>query len=181
MVHTRKRGVVGRSVVLVTLLLLVPGSTRAQQEAGDPEDVATLDGIIRAYYEVVSRPAGVPADRARDEWIHRPGALVGHPEAGPDGRPRLVTMSLGEFHDRFGGPDAQPFYEWEVHRDVHRFGSVAHVWSTYVSSREPHGEPLGRGINSIQLHHDGQRWWIVSWIYDRERQGSPIPGDYLPE
>jgi hypothetical protein len=55
------------------------------------------------------------------------------------------------------------------------------VWSTYASSREPGGEPLSRGINSIQLYHDGQRWWIMSWIYDREREGNPIPPAYMVE
>jgi hypothetical protein len=165
----------------MALLASLPGRAAAQQGGGDPDDVTTIEGILEAYYEVVSRPAAVPADRARDEWIHHPDALVGYPATGPDGEPTLVTMSLGEFHDRFGGPDSEPFYEWEVHRDVHRFGNIAHVWSTYASSREPGGEPLSRGINSIQLYHDGQRWWIMSWIYDREREGNPIPPAYMVE
>ena len=68
-----------------------------------------------------------------------------------------------------------------MHRVVQRFGNVAHVWSTYASSREPGGDVFGRGINSIQLYHDGSRWWITSWIFDQERAGNEIPAEFLPE
>lgn len=167
-------------MLLVAALLAVPSTLRGQQEGGSWDDVATLDGILRAYYEVVSRPAGQPADRARDEWIHHPDALVAIARLGAEGQPELHTMSIGEYHDLFGAPDEESFFEWEIHRTVHRFGSVAHVWSTYASSRAPGGEIFSRGINSIQLFNDGRRWWITSWIFDSERAGNSIPAEYLP-
>jgi hypothetical protein len=153
----------------------------AQVGGGRAEDVETLDGILEAYYEVVSRPAGVAADRERDEWIHHPDALVAITGIEPSGSPVILTMTLAEYHDRHGAAAESAFYEWEVHREVHRFGNVAHVWSTYASSVEPRGEVSGRGINSIQLYHDGLRWWILSWVFDTERAGNPIPEEYLPE
>jgi hypothetical protein len=91
-----------------------------------------------------------------------------------------MTMTLGEYHDRYGGPEDRGFFEREIHREVERFGNVAHVWSTYASSEQPGGPTVARGINSIELYHDGERWWITSWIFDSERAGSPIPADYLP-
>lgn len=152
------------------------------QEAGPrPEDVRTLDGIIAAFYDIVSGPAGGSPDRARDRTIHHPDALVSIAGEGPNGRPFLRTMTLDGYHDAFGGPRAEPFYEYELHRVVQRFGHVTHVWSTYASSREPGGEPFTRGINSIQLYHDGERWWITSWIFDSERAGNPLPAEYLPD
>jgi len=160
--------------------LLAPCALQAQVGGGRVEDVATLDGILAAYYEVVSRPVGTAPDRERDEWIHHPDALVAITGLGADGAPLIRTMTLSEYHDRFGDPEAEAFYEWEVHRVVQRFGNVAHVWSTYASSREPGGEVFGRGINSIQLYHDGDRWWITSWIFDQERAGNEIPPEYLP-
>jgi len=166
-------------VVVAVLVAVHPA--RAQVGGGRAEDVETLDGILAAYYEVVSRPAGVPADRARDEWIHYPDARVAITGAGPDGRPLIMTMTLGEYHDRYGGPEERGFFEWEIHRTVERFGNVAHVWSTYVSSEEPDGPAIARGINSIELYHDGARWWITSWIFDSERAGNPIPDEYLPD
>ncbi len=60
-------------------LLALSASVQAQERVLPiPEDVQTLDGIIKAYYEVVSGPAGESADRARDESLHHPAALVDH-------------------------------------------------------------------------------------------------------
>ncbi|MCL7959768.1 MAG: hypothetical protein M8861_06220 [marine benthic group bacterium] len=166
--------------LLFFVALLAPGPIQAQVGGGSMEDVETLDGILDAYYEVVSRPAGTAPDRERDEWIHHPDALVAITGLGADGDPVIQTMTLAEYHDRFGAADAPAFFEWEVHRTVQRFGNVAHVWSTYASSGEPDGEVFGRGINSIQLYHDGSRWWITSWIFDQERAGNEIPPEFLP-
>ena len=45
---------------VVVALAMTPAPADAQQ-AARPEDVATIDGIIKAYYEVVSGPAGETA------------------------------------------------------------------------------------------------------------------------
>ncbi len=78
-------------------------------------------------------------------------------------------ITLSQYHDDFGGARQQPFYEWEINRETQRFGNVAHVWSTYASSREPAGEIFTR------------RWWITSWSFDQEREGLEVPGEYLAE
>jgi len=170
------------TLFIAALLLLGPLSAMAQvgQATADPDDVRTLDDIIRAYYEVVSGPAGETADRARDKTLHLPNALVGVPGQDEIGDPQLITMTLDDYHDQSGGPRSEGFFEKEIHRVVQRFGNVAHVMSTYASSTTPGGEAFDRGINSIQLTWDGERWWIVSWIFDSERPDNPIPLHFLP-
>ncbi len=173
-----------RIVPLVFVLLCTWSQTALAQggrPAADPADVATLDDIIRVYYEVVSGPAGESANRARDQTLHLPDALVGVPGQDEDGKPILVTMTLDDYHDQSGGIRAEGFFEKEIHRVVNRFGNVAHVMSTYASSKTPDGEIFDRGINSIQLTWRDNRWWIVSWIFDSERPDNPIPKEYLPE
>ena len=169
-----------QSAPIAFALLTAAAPTFAQVPASWQEDVRTLDGIIHAYYEVVSGPAGAAPDRARDEFLHHPDALIGVPVPDDSGEMRLLTMTLAGFYDRVGGVRDAPFYEWEVHRVVHRFGMIAHVWSTYVSSSAPDGPPTSRGVNSIQLSFDGERWWVMGWIYDRERPGVSLPEEYLP-
>ena len=126
--------------ILALAVFLVATSSLVGQEPGggapspapaDPADVGTLDDILRAYYEVVSGPAGSLPDRARDHTLHVSGALVGIPGNAEAGEPPLVTMTLDAFHDRFGGARTQGFFEWEIHRTVQRFGSIAQVMSTY--------------------------------------------------
>lgn len=38
---------------------------------------------------------------------------------------------------------------------------------------------FARGINSIQLMKDGNRWWVVTIFWDSERPGNEIPAKYL--
>ena len=72
------------------------------------------------------------------------------------------------------------FWEREIARRVERYGNVAHVFSTYESRvKSPDTQPFSRGINSIQLVTNGERWWVVTILWDFDRPGNPIPPQYL--
>ena len=160
------------NTVLAVLLLSAPPALRSQEagaasEVPEPrlEDVATIDGIIQSYYEVVSGPAGEAADAARDRTLHHPDAWVAIAGVGADGNPSVNVISLDEYHGD-NAPRAQGFWEWETDREVRRSGNMVHVWSHYAAARTPDGEPFLRGVNSITLFHDGERWWIMGWMFD---------------
>ena len=72
------------------------------------------------------------------------------------------------------------FYEMEIARRTEQFGRLAQVWSTYESRHDPADpEPYMRGINSIQLFNDGNRWWILNIYWQQESDEHPIPEKYL--
>lgn len=76
----------------------------------------------------------------------------------------------------------QGFAERGVANRVEAFGNIAHVWSTYESRHDFKDEkPFARGINSITLIKDGDRYWVVQILWDSERPGTPIPEKYLPK
>lgn len=78
------------------------------------------------------------------------------------------------------GLEQNGFFEREIGRSVDSFGRIAQVFSAYDSRRSvDDAKPFQRGINSIQLLHDGTRWWIVSVFWDSERAENPIPPKYL--
>jgi hypothetical protein len=83
-------------------------------------------------------------------------------------------MTLAEFHRRSEGLVAGGFWEHEIHREEQLHGAVVHVWSTYEWRTAEDGPAGGRGVNSIQLYHDGERWWIASWIFDARRDLPPV-------
>ena len=168
------------SIATIILVVAISFSAAEAQEYPLHDDVATLDGIVEAYYDVVSVRAGQAADRARDESLHHPSALVSITGVGGDGNPTIETMTIGGYHNLLGGPRSEGFFEWEIHRVTERFGNVANIWSTYAHSDTEDGDAQGRGINSIQLYFDGSRWWITSWSFDSERPENPIPPQYLP-
>ncbi|MBL8958956.1 MAG: hypothetical protein JNJ98_03815, partial [Gemmatimonadetes bacterium] len=65
----------------------------AAQDA-DPRDVASVDAIIRAYYEAVSGPAGGRVDVARDRSLHHPNAWVAIAGKDSAGRPTVRVLTL---------------------------------------------------------------------------------------
>lgn len=172
---------------LLTLPLLIAistpsGSAQRKVPRGPfplAEDVQTLDGIIKAYYEVVSAPAGQPKQVERDHSLHHALARVAVTGKDRNGKPFVNMMTLDEYYqDNIVAESG--FFEKEIHRVTQEFGNIVHVWSTYEWRTDENGPIGGRGINSIQLYHDGKRWWITSWIYDSERKDNPIPSEFLP-
>jgi hypothetical protein len=151
----------------------------------NPADVATIDSIITAAYDEISGPAGKKRDWDRERSLYFPGARL-IPMAMKAGTadldlvPHLLDIEgfiarVEPFFAKSG------FYEKEVARRTEQFGQMAHVWSTYESRHdESDPEPFMRGINSIQLFNDGQRWWIVSIYWQQENPSAPIPEKYLP-
>jgi hypothetical protein len=132
-----------------------------------PGDVATLDGIVAAFYDIVSGAAGAPRQWERDRSLHHPKALIVMTGL-REGKPYSDALTLNEFHE-IEEPYSNGFYESEIHRETHQFGNIAQIRSVYETRYEKGGPVQRMGINFIQLYYDGHRWWIMSWMYDSLR------------
>jgi hypothetical protein len=142
----------------------------------DDSDAASIDGVVRALYEVISGPAGAPRDWDRERNLFFPGARLVPTRLGPDGLPIADVFDLeGYIASRTPMFEKDSFFETEVGRRTFVFGNIAHVLSSYELSRAPGEKPFVRGVNSIQLYNDGKRWWVVSIAWDSERPGNPLP------
>src|SRR6267378_7156022 len=133
----------------------------------NPADVASIDAIISAVYDVISGPAGKKRDWDRERSLFIPGARL-IPTATVPGKtdvdlaPLVLDVEgyIARVEPLF---EKEGFYEKEIARRIEQFGRIAHVWSTYESRHDPSDPaPFMRGINSFQLFNDGKRWWILS-------------------
>ena len=153
------------AAMLAGLLGWAAGSGLAAQGDPRPEDVRTINGIIQAFYEVVSGPAGGVNDVERDRSLHHPQAWIAIAGRNQAGDPVVRVTDLAGYHGD-NAPRQEGFYEWETAREVKRHGNMVSVWSHYASARTPGGEPFDRGVNNITLFWDGTRWWIMNWMFD---------------
>ncbi|HSB54374.1 MAG TPA: hypothetical protein VLD58_08455 [Gemmatimonadales bacterium] len=176
-----------KRLLLAAALAAFPLPALAQQHvevasvAPRAEDVGSLDGIIRAFYDVVSGPAGEARQWSRDRTLYIPEVRFVSMDVGKDGKVHANVMTHQQFVDRAnGGMVKQGFFETEIHRVTRSFGNVTHVFSTYEMRQKPEAPVFGRGVNSIQLFNDGTRWWILSVAWDDEREGNAIPREMLP-
>ena len=148
-------------------------------------DVESIDAIIRAAYDVISGPAGKKRDWDRERSLFVPGArLIPTATKTADAESDLAPQILDvEEYIKRVEPlfEKSGFYEMEIARRTEQFGQIAQVWSTYESKHSLNDpEPFMRGINSIQLFYDGERWWIVNIFWQHESTKSPLPAKYLP-
>lgn len=144
------------------------------------EDVSSLDGVIKAFYEVISGPAGEPRQWSRDRTLYIRGVRFVAMTVDKKGQPMARVADHQQFVDSTNAQLVEKgFFEWEIHRETKRFGNIAHIFSTYESRLTKDGPLIARGVNSIELYWDGRRWWIASGIWDEERKDNPIPKDLL--
>lgn len=168
-------------VAIVCMFLVIFSSKNIfAQTTKYGDNVATLDGIMKAYYDVVTVKKGEKISYERDSLLHISSAQVGWNQQEKGGKPHLIMVSLKEYHKLSDANlERNGFYEGEISRKVEKFGSVYHVWSTYETRNTSDGPIIGRGINSIELFFDGTRFWIITWVFDDERRDNPIPSEYL--
>lgn len=168
----------------LAILVFSLSSTVQTNEAkeADPADVATLDAIIKAVYDVISGDAGKARDWDRFRSLfHRDARLIPTGKNQQTGLTGARAMSPEDYIKRNEPFFAkQGFHEREAARRVETFGQIAHVFSTYEAFHTLEDKkPFMRGINSFQLLNDGKRWWVMTVYWQAETPDNPIPKKYL--
>ena len=139
------------------------------------DDVSSIDAIVNALYDAITFRVGEEPNLERLRSLFTPKAPF--IRITPDG---IIKMDLLSFISSFSGRvktgAMKSFYEAEISRKTNAFGSIAQVFSSYskgINTGDPNS--MVRGINSIQLFHDGQRWWMSSILWQDETEDNLIP------
>ncbi len=149
--------------------------------AANPADVVTLDAILAAVYDSISGAKGQTRKWDRFRSLFIPGARLiptGKRQNGETASrvltPEEFIASSGKFMEEVG------FFERSIANHIETFGNIAHVFSVYEGRHDTaDAKPFVRGINSIQLMNDGQRWWVVTIFWQAEDAANPLPQKYL--
>src|SRR3989454_3235910 len=129
-------------------------------------------------FRSISGPAGQPRQWARDRSLYIPGVKFVATGVGKRG-PYAAIMDHQTFVDEAdSGMVHAGFFEREIHRMTHTYGTVVHAFSTYEERRAADGPVVGRGINSIELFWDGTRWWIASAVW-LDRKSTRLNSSHL--
>ena len=175
------------SILFVSLVLSITGlaqpaaPTPTPREA-DPKDVASLDSIMKAVYEVISGDAGQKRDWDRFRSLfHKDAKLTPTGKNAQTGVTAARFMTPDDYVTRSGPVlERDGFHERELARHVDQYGNIAQVFSTYHAFRKADDKtPFLRGINSFQLMNDGKRRWVISIYWQAETPDNKIPKKYL--
>jgi hypothetical protein len=150
----------------------------ADQFAGD---ATSPQAIMRAFYASTSGPPGERHDwrRFRNLYLTYAQTIALLPD--PQGVIETRTLSIDEYvAAATPNLEQRGFQEQEIGHQTVRYGALAHVWSAYEAQ---HGSGAARivlrGINSVQLAHIADRWWIMNVTWTNERSAGPVPDALL--
>ena len=163
------------------IFLLLTWTTSAQDTY--EQDVQSIDQIMTALYEVISGDKGEKRDWDRFYYLFADDARLIPSSKNQEGIVNYRVMSPKEYREGSGNwLEENGFFEKEIHRITEQYGSLVHCWSSYESFRTSEDtEPFSRGINSIQILHDGDRWKIMQIYWLGETEENTIPPKYLPQ
>ena len=145
--------------------------------------VETLDSTLETLYAVISGERGEERDWALFNYLFKPEAKLIPTGKNQQGEYGAQFMTPSDYIKTAGNYLLENgFHEVEVYRTVDTFGNITQVFSTYESFHNKSDEkPFMRGINSIQLLNDGERWWVINIYWTQESPENPIPSVYLPK
>lgn len=169
---------------IALVMALFAGPALAQPDPR-PEDVASPEAIVEAGYAAIAHEPGQGFDWDRFRTLFLPEARLIPNTEQREGSFDVLTVEefiawIESVSPAPGSANDAGFVEEQISAEVVRYGDVAHVFSTYQKHVWDSDEILGRGINSFQLVHDGDRWWIAGVVWDEENGAGPIPPEYLP-
>jgi len=158
------------------IFMLVTSAAYGQDRTADPDDVATIDGLINAYYESVSgHPGKRDGERMLSLFIEGGKISINLTSDEP-------THQLAEDYLKTENflTISTDFFEREISRDTQAFGYMANVISTYgISDAMENTDYTARGVTVFQLVRHSGRWWILSTMWQREGPELPLPPHLL--
>ena len=144
-------------------------------------DNKSIDLTIKTLYSVISGDKEVERDWDLFKSLFHPDAKLIPSGPSKDGDFQAVYLSPDDYINRSGKwLFENGFHEREIHRVTDIFGNIAHVFSTYEAFRESSDKtPFMRGINSIQLMKNEEKWVIINIYWMQESDFYKIPKKYL--
>ena len=165
---------------LITTVLLTCMSSLAFAQAPTTsvnytKDVSSEAAIISALYEVISGEPGAPRDWERFKYLFAKDAFLIPTNKSNTGVYGYRKMTPEDYINFFSTRIKTGFFEKELKHELVSFGTVTHVFSTYETRETKNGPITNRGINSIQLFNDQNRYYIMNVFWCAESLGFTLP------
>ena len=166
-----------RSLIVALLFLSLFSISLSAQF--DTVAVKSIEGITSKMLELIS--CDIDEVRDWDEYrnLFLPTAQKIAVDPKAKGRKQARHMSLEEFV-RYVGPlyPRDGFKEVVIGLTINEFNGIANVFQSYHAVNLT-GTYEERGVNSYQLVHMQDRWWIASTTFVNETDENPLPDVFL--
>ena len=169
-------------MVLTTFAFVLLSTVTVQATVVATDDFSTPNAVVLGLYDVISGLAGKKRNPEKFRALFHESTRMVSVGGAEDGKVQHNVLTIEDYIERsFPFLEQRGFFETEINRVTETYGNIVHVFSVYESRWKKEDEkPFARGINSIQLMYDGERWWIMSIVWQNETSSTPLPEKYLP-
>lgn len=163
----------------ILLLMAVISMSNALKAQDYSNDVKSTDAIVAALYDVISGESNTPRDWSRFRNLFKPESRLIPTRKTETNDFTVKALSPEDYIQLFTSRVNTGFFEKELHGKTETYGTIAHVFSTYETREKKEGPVTNRGINSIQLFKDRDRYYIINIFWCAESMGFPLPDQYI--
>jgi hypothetical protein len=163
------------TTVLLTCMSSLTFAQAPTTSVNYTKDVSSEAAIISALYEVISGEPGAPRDWERFKYLFAKDAFLIPTNKSTEGVFGYRKMTPEDYINFFSTRIKTGFFEKELKHELVSFGTIAHVFSTYETKETKNGPVTNRGINSIQLFKDQNRYYIMNIFWCAESLGFTLP------
>lgn len=165
-----------------TALLLLGLAACSTSAAGPPViEIAAIDGTLEELYRSFCFDAGGQPDWDGMRSLFADGASFVAPVREGD-TPRAVGADefLRDFRAWIAGSEigGTGRHERIVRTRIDLFGEIAHAYVTFEGRVPASGKVVTRGLDSIQLVKDRERWLVASFSTQYESEDAPLPARF---
>ncbi len=169
-----------KKLSLTIMLVIILPITIFSQTSKYENDVKSIESIMKALTEVISGSGDQTRNWERFKYLFTDDAKLIPTQREEDGKVTYAYWTPAQYEEMFiKNRSGQDFYEQELFRITEAYGNIAHCFSTYSVRLEKDGPISRRGINSIQLLKDNNRWYIMNVFWSNETIDEPLPDKYL--
>ena len=165
-----------RFLTLTAAGVLVAAIAAAEPAAMDCVLPAEPPAIAAAIDAAITGPTG--KDRTCMRQLFLPEARLVVVANGADGATTYTVLTLDDWIARVKARGNARLEEKQLRFSIDRYGSIAHLWSTYTVLSD--GQRVARGINSIQAVKFSGGWRVLGIMWQAESPAVPLPKDSLP-
>lgn len=139
-----------------------------------------IEDLVKELYSAISFKQSSEINLDRFKKLFKPDTRLIYFSKDSVEQLKLETFVI-RLKEQIDKGNIKSFYEYELTKTIDEFGKIAHVFSTYEAKDSPESlKVLQKGINSIQMIFDNDRWWITSLMWFNEDSKYEIPEKYLP-
>lgn len=157
------------SVCSLSLFLMLNIAVAAEEKIDD-DPVATIE----SFFTAISGGIGEKRDLKHILSHFHDDARYWFAQDQGEDMSAVTVKSRESLKDALEPWEERGFFERIISAESNIYGRLAHVLVAYEITGPNRPEPV-RGLDSVQMFHDGEKWLILSMYWQSQWEGLPRP------